>query len=217
MIPFSGVRFTPTRLRWTSTKSNQQVNAMQETLFSQCLFVDVEEECQLNTMKKSGIIEDASVCVHVPKTGESFLPWTQWLLMCRVPTNRSQSWTWCQEYLLLSFMSVNVEKLFFFPEQCQVLYKYCISAETGKWKNLDMDTVYCWSGKGYTKNPCAAARTTEMDLGHPWKKRTVGKSPVTLMNAVLWVLGNILWWDAVCAPAHKVVGTAKVMTWRCGS
>lgn len=57
--------------------------------------------------------------------------------------------------------------------------------------------------------PASLLEQLKWTWGTNRKKCTVGKSPVTLMNVVLWVLGNALWWDAGCAPAHKVVSTAK--------
>lgn len=67
---------------------------------------------------------------------------------------------------------------------------------------------YCRSGTGRTRYPVAREQV-KWTWGNHRKKCTVGKSPVTLMNVVLRVLGNILWWDAVWALAHKVMSTGK--------
>ncbi len=69
--------------------------------------------------------------------------------------------------------------------------------------------MYCWGGTGHTRYSAMLLEQLKWTWGTNTKKCTVGKSSVTLMNVVLWVLGNTLWWDAGCAPAHKVVNTAK--------
>lgn len=78
-------------------------------------------------------------------------------------------------------------------------------------KNLERDTasVHSFRGAGRTRYPAVLLEQLKWTWGNRWKKCTAGKSLVTLMNVVLRVLGNILWWDAVRALAHKVASTAK--------
>lgn len=71
---------------------------------------------------------------------------------------------------------------------------------------------------GRTRYPTALLEQLKWTQGIHRKKCTAGKSSVTLMNVVLWVLGNILWWDTVRAlrPTRLWV-RRNVMTWGCGS